>query len=154
MRISTAILGLGSAVSILGAGFMLPTMASADTVTKTYVACNQDGYCWRVHERYAYPSDQKIVIHEGSWYETHQNDEHVHWLSEPADDRGWYVRDGSWHGDPGLRAAKGGIAGAGVGAAIGCLATLPAGCAPGAAMGAAIGGGTGVVAGAASTPHD
>jgi hypothetical protein len=133
---------------------MAPTMASADTVTKTYVACNQYDECWRVRERYAYPSEQQIVIHDNDWYAAHQSDEHVHWLADPADGRGWYDRGGSWHGDPGLRAVKGGVAGAGVGAAIGCLATLPVGCAPGAAVGAAVGGGTGVVAGAASTPHD
>ena len=154
MRISSAALGLGSVLAILGGSLMLPAAASADTVTKTYVACNQDGACWRVHERYNYPSDQKIVVHDGDWYAAHQSDEHVHWLNDPADDRGYYVSDGSWHADPGVRALKGGAAGAGLGAAIGCLATLPVGCAPGAAVGAAVGGGTGAVAGAASTPHN
>jgi hypothetical protein len=133
---------------------MLPATASADTVTKTYVACNQYNECWRVHEKYAYPSEQRIVVHEGDWYEAHQGDQQVRWLSDPADDRGWYVQDGSWHADPGVRALKGGAAGAAAGAAIGCLVTLPVGCAPGAAMGAAVGGGTGAAAGAASTPHN
>lgn len=154
MRISTTARGLGSVLAILGGSLILPTGASADTVSKTYVACNQYNECWRVHERYAYPSEQRIVIHDSDWYDSHQTDEHVRWLSDPSDDRGYYVRDGSWHADPGVRALKGGAAGAGIGAAIGCLATLPVGCAPGAALGAAVGGGTGAVAGAASTPHD
>lgn len=154
MRISTAALGVSSVLAVLGGSLTLPTIASADTVERTYVACNQYDECWRIHQRYAYPSDQQIVIHDSDWYAAHQSDEHVHWLSDPADDRGWYVRDGTWHADPGVRALKGGAAGAGVGAAIGCLATLPVGCAPGAAVGAAVGGGTGAVAGAASTPHN
>ena len=154
MRISATACSLGSVLAILGGSLTLPTTASADTVTKTYVACNQYNECWRVHERYAYPSEQRIVIHDNDWYSAHQSDEHVRWLSDPSDDRGYYVEDGSWHSDPGVRALKGGAAGAGVGAAIGCLATLPIGCAPGAAVGAAVGGGTGAVAGAASTPHN
>jgi hypothetical protein len=133
---------------------MAPATASADTVTKTYVACNQYGECWRVHERYAYPSDAQIVYHDADWYTAHQSDEHVRWMNDPADDRGWYDREGAWHADPGARALAGGATGAGLGAAIGCLATLPVGCAPGAAIGAAVGGGTGAVAGAASTPHN
>ena len=119
MRISTAALGLGSVLAILGGSLAIPTMASADTVTKTYVACNQYGECWRVHERYAYPSSEQIVVHDSDWYDAHQSDEHVRWLNAPTDDRGWYERDGNWHGDPGVRAVKGGVAGAGVGAAIG-----------------------------------
>ena len=154
MRIPKTALGLGSVLAVLGGSLTLPTAASADTVTKTYVACNQSGECWRVHERYAYPSNEQIVTHDGDWYAAHQSDEHVRWLSDPSDDHGWYESDGRWHADPGVRALKGGAAGAGVGAAIGCLVTLPVGCAPGAAVGAAVGGGTGAVAGAASTPHN
>jgi hypothetical protein len=152
MRIFTTALGLSSFLAVVGGSSMLPTIASADSVERTYIACNQYNECWRVHKRYEYPSDQRIVFRDGDWYSAHQNDEHVRWLSDPADDRGWYDRDGSWHSDPGVRALKGGAAGAAVGAAIGCLVTLPAGCAPGAAVGAAVGGGTGAVAGAASTP--
>lgn len=152
MRISKAAIALSSCLSVLGGSLILPTTASADTVEKTYVACNQYGECWRVHQRYSYPADEKIVIHDGDWYDAHRTD--VRWLNDPADDRGWYERGGTWHADPGVRALKGGAAGAGVGAAIGCLATLPVGCAPGAAVGAAVGGGTGAIAGAASTPHN
>jgi hypothetical protein len=133
---------------------MAPMAANADAVERTYVACNQYDECWRVHQRYVYPGDQQIVIHDSDWYDAHQNDANVHWMSDPSDDRGWYDRDEHWHADPGARAVAGGAAGAGIGAAVGCVVTIAIGCAPGAAIGAAVGGGTGAVAGAASTPHD
>lgn len=144
---------LGSVLALAGATLMTPTISSAQTVESSYVACNQDGACWRVHRLYAYGEDRPIIYHNSDWYNAHQNDEHVHWLSDPADDRGYYDRDGRWHADPGARAVAGGATGAGLGAAIGCVVTLPVGCAPGAAVGAAVGGGTGAVAGAASTPR-
>ena len=133
---------------------MAPTMSSAEAVETSYVACNQDGDCWRVHRIYAYGADAPITYHNTDWYVAHKGDEHVHWLSDPADERGYYDRDGHWRADPGARAVEGAAVGAGLGAAIGCLVTLPAGCAPGAAVGAAVGGGTGAVTGAASTHHD
>ena len=154
MRIFKTALGLSSSLAILGASAMIPATASADSVEKTYVACNQYGDCWRVHQKYHYSTDQQVVYHDDDWYAAHQGDSSVRWESDPADDRGWYDRDGSWHSDPGARALAGGATGAAIGAAVGCLVTLPVGCAPGAAVGAAVGGGTGAVAGAASTPHD
>ena len=130
---------------------MMPAAASA-APGDSYVACNQYGDCWRVHERYAYGPAAPITYYNADWYDSHRNDEHVHWLADR--DRGYYDRGGTWHDDPAARALTGGAAGAGVGAAIGCIVTLPIGCAPGAAAGAAIGGGTGAAAGAASTPRD
>jgi hypothetical protein len=134
MRIFKAALVAGSYLAVAGASLSLPATVSADTVT----------------------DDQKIIIHDGDWYEAHQGDARWHWLNDPADDRGWYDRDGNWRSDPGARAVAGGAAGAGIGAAVGCVVTIAIGCAPGAAVGAAIGGGSGAVAGAASTPdhHD
>ena len=76
---------------------MAPTTSSAQTVESSYVACNQDGACWRTHRLYAYGADRPITYHSSDWYSAHQNDEHVHWLSDPADDRGYYERDGRWH---------------------------------------------------------
>jgi hypothetical protein len=149
-----AALGLSSFLAFAGAALMAPTISIAQTVERTYVACNQYDECWRVHRVYAYGASAPITYYNSAWYDTHLRDEHVHWLSDPADDRGYYERDGRWHADPGARAVAGGAAGAGIGAAIGCLVTLPVGCAPGAAVGAAVGGGTGAVAGAASTPHN
>ena len=145
-------LRLGSFLALAGATLMAPTVSSAQTVDKTYVACNQYGECWRVHRLYAYGADEPIIYHNADWYAAHENDVHVHWLGDPDDDRGYYVR-GTWHEDPGARAVQGGVSGAALGAAIGCLVTLPVGCAPGAAVGAAVGGGTGAVTGAATTPQ-
>lgn len=152
MRKFHTALGLSSFLAI--AASMASTPSSAVTVDRTYVACNQFGECWRVHRMYAYGEATPIHYYSSDWYAAHQNDVNVHWVADPADDRGYYVH-GTWHPDPGARAVRGGLAGAGVGAAIGCIVTLPF-CAPGAAVGAAIGGGTGAVAGAASTPppHD
>ena len=153
MKILTTAFALSSLLATTGVGSMIPTVANADSIERTYVACNQYGDCWRVHRRYAYGESAPITYYNSDWYAAHQGDEHVHWLADPNDDRGYYVQDGSWHSDPGARALAGGATGAGIGAAIGCLVTLPIGCAPGAAVGAAVGGGTGAVAGAASTPR-
>ena len=152
MKILTTALGLTSFLAIVSGSSMMPTVASADPGDH-YVACNQYGDCWRVHRRYAYGAEAPITYYNSDWYDAHQSDEHVHWLRDPENDRGYYMHDGTWHDDPGARALAGGATGAGIGAAIGCIVTLPIGCAPGAAVGAAVGGGTGAVAGAASTPH-
>jgi hypothetical protein len=152
MKILTTAFGLSSFLVTMGGSSMMPAVASAASVERTYVACNQYGECWRVHRRYAYGPNAPITYYNSDWYAAHQSDANVRWLADPDNDRGYYDRDASWHADPGARALAGGAAGAGLGAAIGCLVTLPIGCAPGAAVGAAIGGGTGAVAGAASTP--
>ena len=154
MKTLTTALALSSLLTT-GAISMAPTVSSAQTtVDRSYVACNQYGDCWRVHQRYAYGPDAPITYYNSDWYDAHQNDEHVHWRPDPDNDRGYYDRSGDWHSDPGARALAGGAKGAGIGAAIGCIVTLPIGCAPGAAVGAAVGGGAGAAAGAASTPHD
>jgi hypothetical protein len=133
---------------------MVPSISNAQPAEGSYVACNHDGDCWRVHRLYAYGENQPITYHNSDWYAAHQTDEHVHWMSDPSDDRGYYDHESHWHADPAARAVSGGVTGAGLGAAIGCIVTIPVGCAPGAAVGAAVGGGTGAVAGAASTPRD
>ena len=153
MRKLQIAIGLSSFLAVAGATLIAPTAFSAQAAESTYIACNQDGDCWRVHHFYAYGEDRPIIYHNSDWYVAHQSDEHVHWLSDPTDDRGYYDQERVWHSDPGARAVKGGITGASLGAVIGCLVTIPIGCAPGAAVGAAVGGGTGAVAGAASTPH-
>ncbi len=152
MRNFRTAVGLSSLLALAGA--MVPTASSAQTEDRSYVACNSYGDCWRVHHLYAHGEAAPVTYYNSDWYDAHRTDEHVRWVSDPADDRGYYERDGRWHADPAARAVAGGATGAGIGAAIGCLVTLPIGCAPGAAVGAAIGGGTGAVAGAASTPHD
>ena len=154
MKILTTALAVSSFIATMGGSSMIPTVASAASVERTYVACNQYGDCWRVHRRYAYGPGAPVTYYKADWYDAHQSDKHVRWRSDPANDRGYYERDGSWHNDPGARALKGGMTGAGIGAAIGCIVTLPIGCLPGAAVGAAVGGGTGAVADVASTPRD
>ena len=151
MKLLNTAIGLSSVLALMGGSSMVPTVANADSAS--YVACNQSGDCWRVHQRYAYGADAPITYYKSDWYDAHHSDEHVHWLADPQNDRGYYMEDGSWHADPGARALVGGAKGAGIGAAIGCIVTLPIGCAPGAAVGAAVGGGTGAVVGAASTPN-
>ena len=154
MKIVTAAFALSSFVAAMGGTAIVPTVANADPAEHTYVACNQYGDCWRVHNRYAYGAAAPITYYNSDWYDSHRSDAKVHWRADPDNDRGYYDRSGSWHSDPGARALAGGATGAGLGAAIGCIVTLPIGCAPGAAVGAAVGGGTGAVAGAASRPHD
>ena len=127
MKIIKTALGLSSFLAIMAASSTVPTVASAQG--STYVACNADGDCWRVHNRYAYGAAAPITYYNGDWYETHRTDERIHWRDDPANDRGYYMR-GEWHADPAARAVSGGATGAGIGAAIG--------------------GGTGAVAGAAS----
>src|SRR5699024_9617379 len=91
-RFQTAL--LGSVLALAGATLMAPTTSIADTV-ETYVACNADGACWRVHKVYAYGADRPIRYYNSAWYDAHKDDTNVHWLSDPADDRGYYTRDGS-----------------------------------------------------------
>jgi hypothetical protein len=146
MSIKKTVLGLTSTLSLLAGVSIAPVVAHADTVEKTYVACNAYDQCWKVHKTYNFQGE-KIVYHDAGW-----TSERVHFVSDPADDRGYYTRDGSWHSDPAGRAIAYGATGAGIGAAIGCVATILVGCAPGAAVGAAIGGGVGATTGAATTP--
>ena len=149
----SAALGLSSLLTVAGAVSLAPTNSTAQPVAeKTYVACNQYGACWRVHELYAYGETTPIRYYNSDWYAAHQSDPQIRWLPDPASGPGYYDRAGVWHPDPAARVVASGAVGAGLGAAIGCLVTLPVGCAPGAAVGAAVGGGAGVVGGAATTP--
>lgn len=144
------VLGLGSLLALAGATLITPAISSA--AERAYVACNREGACWRVNRIYAYGENVPITYHKSDWYAAHQKDEHIHWLADPDDDRGYYDRERRWHPDPAARVVENGAVGAGIGAAIGCVITLPVGCAPGAAVGAAVGGGAGAVAGATSKP--
>ena len=47
------VLGLSSILAVAGAILMAPTISSAQTAERTYVACNHEGDCWRVHKMYA-----------------------------------------------------------------------------------------------------
>ena len=146
MSIKKIALGVTSSLSLLSGVSVAPVIAHADTVEKTYVACNAYDQCWKVHKTYSF-NGEKIVYHDGNW-----TSDRVKWVPDPADDRGYYTREGTWKSDPAGRAIAYGATGAGIGAAIGCVATILVGCAPGAAAGAAIGGGVGATTGAATTP--
>jgi hypothetical protein len=77
----------------LGAFAAMPARAA-----DSYVVCNQWNECWRVHERYTdYPKDAQVTYHDEAWRSAHEHDTHWKWLSDPADDHGWYDRDGAWH---------------------------------------------------------
>ena len=80
-RFHTA-LGLSPFLAIAGVILMAPTTSSAQTVESSYVACNQDHECWRVHRLYAYGPDRPITYYKSDWYDAHQNDEHIRWLSD------------------------------------------------------------------------
>jgi len=150
MKILSTALGVSSFLAVTIGSATAPAIAAADAAEQSYVACNQSGDCWRVHQRYAYGDAAPVTYYNADWYDAHRSDANIHWRDNPRDDRGYYERNGEWHADPAARAVRVGATGAGIGAAIGCLVTLPIGCVPGAAAGAAIGGGTGAVAGAAS----
>ncbi len=110
MKILATAFGLSSVLAIMGGSSMVPAVASADTVERTYVACNQYGDCWRVHQRYAYGPDAPITYYNSDWYDAHQNDANVHWRADPDNDRGYYERDGTLARGPG-RARLGGRGG-------------------------------------------
>lgn len=76
-KLKTSI-GLSAFLAIASAGSLAPTITNADTVERSYVACNQAGDCWRVHKVYAYGRDAPITYYNSDWYNAHQNDEHVH----------------------------------------------------------------------------
>jgi hypothetical protein len=58
-----------------------------------YVVCNNHGYCWHVHDRYAYPSGVGITIHADDW--RWGDKEHYRWHEHQG--RG-YWRGGVWIG--------------------------------------------------------
>jgi len=103
MKTLTAAFAVSSFIAAVAGSAATPTVASAQPVGRTYVACNQYGDCWRVHQRYAYGPDAPIIYYNSDWYEAHRSDEHVRWLADPDNDRGYYDRSGAWHPDPGAR---------------------------------------------------
>lgn len=60
-------LGLSSFLPLAGATLMAPKISSAEPVESTYVACNQDSTCWRVHRMYAYGADEPIRYYNSDW---------------------------------------------------------------------------------------
>lgn len=69
---------------VLGIGVLGFSAASASA----YVVCSGSD-CWHVHERYEYPPDAGVVIHDDSW----------NWA--PSDHYAWREHEGRgyWRGD-------------------------------------------------------
>ena len=51
---------------LLGVAFVGLLAASATTVSAA-VVCNDDGDCWRVKEKYAYPPDVQLHVYDDDW---------------------------------------------------------------------------------------
>jgi len=108
MKTLTAAFAVSSFIAAVAGSAAMPTVASAQPVGRTYVACNQYGDCWRVHERYAYGPAAPIIYYNSDWYDAHRRDEHVHWLADPDNDRGYYDRNEACRfGHPRRRARRG-----------------------------------------------
>jgi hypothetical protein len=85
----------GLMMTTMGAGALVASSVAA--ASSSYVACNRYDECWKVHEKYTrYPADERIVIRDSGWYDSHQHDAQVRWLSDPANDAGYYDKDGAW----------------------------------------------------------
>src|SRR5690348_18159432 len=63
--------------------FPYTTLFRSETVDRSYVACNQYGECWRVHQRYAYGPDAPIIYYNSDWYDT-RSEEHTSELQSPV----------------------------------------------------------------------
>jgi len=95
MRVSKTALMAGLMMTTMGAGALVASSVAA--ASSSYVACNRYDECWKVHEKYTrYPADERIVIRDSGWYDSHQHDAQVRWLSDPANDAGYYDKDGAW----------------------------------------------------------
>jgi hypothetical protein len=85
---------IGSLVTATLAGSALAVSAvpaSADVV------CNRYGECWRVRDRYDYPTGPtfSFTVHDDRWYRHHRHDRHWRWRHDRYD-RG-YWEHGRWH---------------------------------------------------------
>lgn len=60
------------------------------------VACNSNGDCWHVSQRYTtYPSALGVTFYNDDWHAKHMHDTHYHWYDR-NDDQGYYMH-GEWH---------------------------------------------------------
>ena len=65
--------------------------AIAATSASAWIACNREGECWHVKDRYAYRADYGIVIHRDNW----RWREHEHYVWHEHEGRG-YWHNGIW----------------------------------------------------------
>ena len=53
--------------TILGTMIGSVALALSAVSASALVACNGDGVCWHVKERYTYPAESKVIIREENW---------------------------------------------------------------------------------------
>lgn len=95
MRILKSALMAGVMITTMSAGALVASSVAA--APSNYVVCNRYDECWKVHEKYTrYPADERIIFRDSTWSDAHEHDAHVRWLSDPANDAGYYDRNGDW----------------------------------------------------------
>jgi len=67
------------------------TLAVTATSASAYIACNREGVCWHVHDRYAYRAEYGVVIHPDNWRWRARD----HYVFRDHEGRG-YWRNGIW----------------------------------------------------------
>ncbi len=88
MKKLSYIRGFAAAATVAAAFATIPAMAD--------VACNSDGDCWHVSQRYTtYPTTLGVTFYDDDWRAQHMHDTHYHWYDRD-DDHGYYIH-GEWH---------------------------------------------------------
>ncbi|HUO91285.1 MAG TPA: hypothetical protein VMU22_00100 [Rhizomicrobium sp.] len=77
----------------LASAALLGVAAAAITATSAsaWIACNREGECWHVHNRYAYRAEYGVVIHPDNW----RWRRHEHFVFHEHEGRG-YWHNGIW----------------------------------------------------------
>ena len=80
-------------ITKLASAALLGVAAAAITATSAsaWIACNREGECWHVKDRYAYRAEYGIVIHKDDW--RWRDREHYVWREHEG--RG-YWHNGLW----------------------------------------------------------
>lgn len=77
------------AAALLGATAVAVTATSASA----WIACNREGECWHVKDRYAYRAEYGVVIHRDNWRWRDHDRDRYRWHEHEG--RG-YWRNGVW----------------------------------------------------------
>ncbi|MBV8681299.1 MAG: hypothetical protein JO111_00390 [Caulobacteraceae bacterium] len=77
---------------VLGGALVAASLAASASVANAYVVCNRAGECWHAHDRYDYPANVGIVIHDDGW--VFDRDGHYRWARDHTG-RG-YWQHGHW----------------------------------------------------------
>ncbi len=75
---------------LLGAAAVLGFVAASAVSASAAIICS-GSVCWHTTERYEYPPDARVVVHEDTWKPA--ADAHVTWREHPG--RG-YWREDKW----------------------------------------------------------